>query len=310
VWTTIFPRLAVSRWRSRFNKCGDAHHTNSQIFRTKAWRNDKPDVFYRKKGFSMKKIALLFLALFPFPLIPTARADSSSCVTTGTTISCTGNLSAPESVFMETFTSGGTTLDIQTFSYGGGTNAAGMVIPAGSFMPLIALYTNTGAIVPVDYVLDGTGMQVISDTYNPLGTNPAASADSLVDVSTGASLSGLCPPGNIVAGQCGDSTLKITGLPIGSYTLVLTDAFNQPLSVNPGPPGSTNLSDGYADLTGGSFIYCDSTSKTPCGNFAVDISPVVTPEPASLLLFGSGLLVVGWRSRRRTSRTIVLKNTF
>jgi PEP-CTERM motif len=266
----------------------------------------------------MKKLALLFLALFALPFIQTARADSSSCGTTGTTISCTGNLSAPESVFMETFTSGGTTLDIQTFSYGGGTNAAGMVIPAGSFMPLIALYTSTGAIVPVDYVLDVTGTQVVSDTYNPLGTNPAASADSLVYVSppltplTGASLSGLCPPGNIVGGQCGDSTLNITGLPIGSYTLVLTDAFNQPFSVNPGPPTSVNLSDGFADLTGGSFTFCASTSNPPCGNFAVDISPVVatvvTPEPTTLLLFGSGLLVVSWRSRKRASRTVVMKN--
>lgn len=258
----------------------------------------------------MRKFVLLsfisFVLLFAHP----ARADSSSCVTTGNTISCTGNLTAPTSVFTEIFTSSGTTLDIQTFSYGGGTNAAGMVIPEGSFMPLIALYTSTGAILPVDYVLDGTGMQVVSDTYNPLGTNPAASADSLVYVSgsTNASLSGLCPPGIIVGGQCGDSTLKITGLPIGSYTLVLTDAFNQPFSVNPGPPTSVNLSDGFTDLTGGSFTNCDPLSTTPCGNFAVDISPVVTPEPASLLLFGSGLLVVGWRSRRRTSRTTALKN--
>jgi hypothetical protein len=254
----------------------------------------------------MKKAYALLFGLLAFALAQPAWADSSSCVTTGSTISCVGNSTAPENVFTEPFVSGGTTLTVQTFSFGGGTNAAGMVIPEGSFMPLIALYSSTGVIVPVDYVLNGT--QVVSDTYNPAGTSPAASADSLIDLSTGASLSGLCPPGVIVNLQCGDSTLTITGLPIGSYMLVLTDAFNQPLSVNPGPPASVNLSDGFGDLTGGTFTMCDSASTTPCGNFAVDISPAATPEPVTLLLLGSGLLGIGWRGRRRASPTVVLKN--
>jgi hypothetical protein len=175
-----------------------------------------------------------------------------------------------------------------------------MVISEGSFMPLIVLYSSTGVIVPVDYVLNGAGTQVVSDTYNPAGTNPAASADSLV-TGGGASLSGLCPPGVMIGGQCGDSTLTITGLPLGSYMLVLTDAFNQPFSVNPGPPTSVSLSDGFGDLTGGTFTMCDPTSTTPCGNFAVDISPAATPEPATLLLLGSGLFGLGWRVRRRAS---------
>jgi hypothetical protein len=280
----------------------------SQSDISSSWQSSAIVRLKRNKGSPMKKAHILLFSLAAFLLAQPAQADSSSCVTTGSAISCTGNLTAPENVFTEPFTSGGTTLTVQTFSFGGGTNAAGMVIPEGSFMPLIALYSSTGVIVPVDYVLNGAGTQVVSDTYNPAGTNPAASADSLVTGPTGTiSLSGLCPPGVMVGGQCGDSTLTITGLPIGAYMLVLTDAFNQPRSVNPGPPASVNLSDGFGDLTGGTFTMCDSASTTPCGNFAVDISPVATPEPATLLLLGSGLLAAGWRSRRRASRASVLK---
>jgi hypothetical protein len=211
----------------------------------------------------VKRLALLVLASVTIASAPSARADSSSCVTTGGTISCVGHLTAPENVFTENFTSGSTNVTIQTFSFGGGTNAAGMTIPEGSFMPLIALYTGAAVIVPVDFVLDGSGTQVISDTYDASGTGPAASADSLVDISTSASMSGLCPPGFVVGGQCGDSTLNITGLPIGSYKLVLADAFNQPLSVNPGPPTSVTLSDGFGDLTGGSFSFAIPPPRRP-----------------------------------------------
>ena len=51
----------------------------------------------------MKKLAMLIFALATFLCVQPARADSSSCVTTGSTISCTGNLSAPQNVFTETF---------------------------------------------------------------------------------------------------------------------------------------------------------------------------------------------------------------
>jgi hypothetical protein len=83
----------------------------------------------------MKKAYALLFGLLAFVLVQPAWADSSSCVTTRSTISCVGNSTAPENVFTEPFTSGGTTLTIQTFGFGGGTNAAGMVISEGSFMP-------------------------------------------------------------------------------------------------------------------------------------------------------------------------------
>jgi hypothetical protein len=59
--------------------------------------------------------------------------------------------------------------------------------------------------------------------------------------------------------------------------LNLTDANYVPLAVNPGPAGgSTLLSDGFTDFTGGVFQTCNSTTDgtfciTPTSNFAVDI---------------------------------------
>ena len=157
-------------------------------------------------------------------------------------------------------------------------------------------------IVPVDYVLNGGGTQVISDTYDPGGSNPAVSADTLIS-GGGAFLSGQCPPGNLgVGSECGDATLIVTGLAAGTYQVLLTDGSNIPLSVSPGPPVSTAFSDGFTDLTGGSFTDCDPTATT-CGQWAMDITvsgpSSETPEPGSLALLVSGLLgIAGFRKRR------------
>jgi hypothetical protein len=264
----------------------------------------------------MKKLALLFFALFAFPFIQTARADPSSCVTTGNTISCTGNLSAPENVFTGTFVALGSSVTVQTFGFGGGTNAAGQVIPAGGFDSLVALFAGTGPTATI--LVDGSG-------------NAVASADNLFP-----SFSPGCGPagaGTVTIGTppavCGDNALVATVTSGLIYTLLLTDANFVPCAVNPGPPPAngctTNLSANpvdpsqYGDLTGGVFQTCNGFDAlgnpicaTDTGNFAVDISPVVTtvvtPEPTTLLLFGSGLLVVSWRSRKRASRTVVMKN--
>src|SRR5258708_37293009 len=92
----------------------------------------------------MRKLSTFVLLFVTSCWVQTARADSSSCTTTGNTISCTGNLSGPENVFTDTFVALGSSVTVQTFGFGGGTNAAGQAIPAGGFDSLVALFAGTG----------------------------------------------------------------------------------------------------------------------------------------------------------------------
>jgi hypothetical protein len=130
--------------------------------------------------------------------------------------------------------------------------------------------------------------------------NPIASVPGSTQFFSG------CPPAGIVliggSAICGDNRLTTTLLP-GTYELLLTDANYVPFAVSPGPPISSQLSDGFADLSGGVFQTCTNSGAciTPSGQFAVDISGVpisAVPEPGSLALLTSGLAILVLRRRR------------
>jgi hypothetical protein len=68
----------------------------------------------------------------------------------GSISSFTGTLSSPEGVFETTFNlTAADTVTIQTWGFGGGTNAVGQVIPAGGFDPLIALFDGPGTSISI-----------------------------------------------------------------------------------------------------------------------------------------------------------------
>ena len=247
----------------------------------------------------MKTYLRLIISLAAIAFVQPAEADTvSSCTTPAMGISCTGTLDTPEDVFLETFTlTGDNTITVQTYGFGGGTNAAGATIPAGGFDSLVALFS--GPANNATILLDSS-------------TNPIASSDTLGQFSQG------CPPsGTVTVGSvpdnCGDNQL-VVNLGKGTYTLLLSDANFIPLSVNPGiltpfdltdttsnTYGSSTGNGAYSDLSGGVFQTCASSidCNIDTGNFAVDIvgstaggpPPVsaVVPEPSMAGIFAFAL---------------------
>ena len=230
---------------------------------------------------NLYRVCLTFALLF---LVSDARATS---------VSFTGSLASSTDTFMVSFTlAAPSVVNVQTWGFGGGTNAMGALIAAGGFDPLIALFSGTGP-----------GATILLS-----GVNPVFSADNFPG------FGGLCPPGSFVTiggiPNCGDATINLPGLAAGTYTLLLTDANYIPLAVNPGPPTASMISDGFFDLTGGVFQTCVVVDPllppvciTPSSKFAVDITStapvVVTPEPGTLALLGTGLVALASRRFRR-----------
>ena len=206
----------------------------------------------------------------------------------GSALSFTGTLATPESVFETTFSvASASTVTFQTWGFGGGTNAAGQVIPAGGFDPLISLFAGSAATATI-YV-DGSG-------------NPLADADNLLNAPW--SFVGNCPPAGTVAigsdSDCGDDFMQAL-LPAGTYTLVLTNANYSPNAIY----DNGALSEGFTDLTAGVFQTCDPVSNaciTTNGNYAVDITSTsaFAPEPGTVSLMAIGLAVlVGLKQVRK-----------
>ena len=213
---------------------------------------------------------------------------ASPLAASGSALSFTGTLATPESVFETTFSvASASTVTFQTWGFGGGTNAAGQVIPAGGFDPLISLFAGSAATATI-YV-DGSG-------------NPLADADNLLNAPW--SFVGNCPPAGTVAigsdNDCGDDFMQAL-LPAGTYTLVLTNANYSPNAIY----DNGALSEGFTDLTAGVFQTCDPVSNaciTTNGNYAVDITSTsaFAPEPGTVSLMAIGLAVlVGLKQVRK-----------
>ncbi len=230
------------------------------------------------------KSTLLALSVL-FVLASSALADSSSY---------TGTLASSTDSYSLVFTVAGSSSEnvtVQTWGFGGGSNAAGQTIAAGGFDPFVGIFTGTGSTASI--VTDGSG--------NPFGTSDALS-------NYGGFMG--CPPAgtvNIGGSVCGDVTMQLALLP-GTYTLVLSDAAFIPNAVF----DNGTLGEGFSDLTGGAFQTCntDSTGATTCANdtanWAVDLTTsggttVPAPEPAALGLLAGGLcaldLLRRWRDR-------------
>jgi MYXO-CTERM domain-containing protein len=191
-------------------------------------------------------------------------------------------LANPEDVFTATATLASPgTLTLQTWGFGGGTNAAKTVIPAGGFDPLVAVFMGTG--------LSATFVEGTSDI---LSNYPPSAG---------------CPPAGTVtigsvAGNCGDVFMALS-LSAGTYTVVLSDAAYIPNAVF---SGAGTLDDGFFDLTGGAFQTCladGSACIDDTANWALDVSvsgSSATPEPAAWGMAGLGLLGLAAVARLRS----------
>lgn len=225
-----------------------------------------------------------------------------------TNFSYTGTFSHDTDLATFTFTLNAPTpgVTLRTWSYAGGTNADGQLIPAGGFEPLLNLYMS-----------DGTGM---NPGYAGLFPGFAGTCTS----SPG--------PGDLtldpVSGACADvyypTTRSFPGgvWAPGTYTIVLSTFAN---------PGIGNLSDGFfaeqvLGLTPpGNFIcsmyegsppsipldqpFCDEWNPgvQRDGHWALDIlnvdsvtrSGTSLPEPGTLALMAAALTMLAWLGWRR-----------
>jgi hypothetical protein len=166
------------------------------------------------------------------------------------------------------------TLFLQTWGFGGGTNAASAVIPAGGFDPFVGVFAGVGSSA---IFIDGTS-DVLSNYDGFAGCPPAATV-------------------NIGGQVCGDVQMALS-LDAGTYTVLLTDGLYIPNAVF-----ETNgvLGDGFSDFTGGVFQTCsvaDCISNT--ANWALDITAptAAVPEPGGLWICGIGLAVLSAASQR------------
>lgn len=223
------------------------------------------------------------------------------------TITYSGTLASPTSVFELTFAVGGSgsqEVTLQTWGFGGGDGFS-----SGGFDPFIALFAGTGS-----------GAGIVTVNGNPAGTSDTLSnfaPNQYNGFTAGFGLSGEntfagCGPAGTVAfsngdSVCGDVTISLSLAP-GDYTFVLSDAGNyaNAVSDNNGTLGEGfNSGLVYTDANGNPiWEMCDTNAGsvtsciTPLDTWAFTItdnsggSLSSTPEPGVFLQLGITMLLL------------------
>ena len=199
-------------------------------------------------------------------LLPLSLALGQSAAASSLTV--TGTLSGDDTTVPITLTvANPETYTLYTTSYGGGANLDGTVSIAGGFVPVLTLFSASGA---------------------PVGYSSACGGSAVADTATG---------------LCNDAYLQTT-LSSGSYTLVLSELPNVAVGslsdgfLFAGNPSETGSLCGQA---GASFL---ETDVAPCvqrtTSYAVNISstaPVPEPPTWALVLPLAGVLVFAGRQQ-------------
>lgn len=215
--------------------------------------------------------ATLFVAL----AAPFASADN---------FSFQGTFTADDNVQLFNFTVGATSnVVLQTWSYAGGVDAAGVTIPRGGFDPILAVFNSAGTEIGQN---DDGGSSVPADS---------------------------------VTGQHYDTYLQLTSLSPGTYTASVMEYDNFAVGPNLSDgftrTGQGDFTSAYGCSAG---IFCDvsgvAAGNSRTGNWEFDILGVnaastpggpssSTPEPASigLLVLGAAGLVVARKKLRANS---------
>jgi hypothetical protein len=206
-------------------------------------------------------------------------AGSSQAQAGSSTAACfSGNFTQDNDVVLQTFTlTASSDVSIQTFGYGGGTDACGNVIPAGGFDPVLSLFGPTGELITFNDDRDGA--------FDP---NTFLALDSLITACEVPNYQGILDcsgPGPLAP---------------GTYTVALTQSENLPLG---------NLGDGFRYTGGNPFFtedfgcqdgqFCDAFGDDRSSAYAFSIlATAEVPEPTSALLVLTGGLLMGLRRRR------------
>ena len=185
-------------------------------------------------------------------------------------ISFTGNLAGPNDVLSFNFeVAAASTVTLRSYSYAGGTNAAGTVIARGGFDPILALYNAAGTRIGSQD--DGSGV-----------------------------------PADAVTGAMYDVNFS-ESVTSGIYTVLLTAYSNFcGTTIAAGCDGGGSFTDATGNLRDTRFAFdiLNVATATQTGGGTGNGNgngPIPVPEPLSLALFGTGLLGLGLVRRGRAA---------